>query len=213
MSIKHFFYSILIMGFSLSIPLCAQTKVITQYYPAYDSVGMAIPIEYRYEVLTQDTTIKHGAYIHFSKEGDTLQQYVYDNNRQQGIQKDYYSDGQLKAQVEYDKGIRKGQANFYEYNGRLLFSEQYQYLQPDLVSFNRYNAHATLIATGFLLHNKLDSIYLEYYEQKQIKTKAQYKNGELNGTVLTYYPNGKLLQEAHFIHHQLHGKVKLYNEV
>ena len=92
----------------------AQHKVITIYYPAFDSVGMKTPIELQYNVLLSDTTQKDGNWVRYSQEGDTLLFCQYKNNILHGTREEHYGDGHVKSKTYYQNGQRKDTAYFWD---------------------------------------------------------------------------------------------------
>jgi len=207
---KHIFF--FFIACVLSILICgAQHRVITSYYPAFDSVGMRVPVELQYEVLSNDSTIKDGYWLRYAQEGDTLLFCNYSHNELNGIYEEHYGDGHVKARILYEKGQRTDTAYFWEFNGELSFIEIYQKTNISNVTHTtRINKDQQVIALGYLKQDVADSTWKEFYPDNKLKSKATYKNGKLNGWVETYYLNGILLQRAEFKEQQLDGKVLLY---
>lgn len=189
----------------------AQHKVLTSYYPAFDSVGMRVPIELQYEVLSRDTTQKDGYWVRYSQEGDTLLFCHYKNNLLHGIREEHYGDGHIKSRIPYAEGQRKDTAYFWEFNGELSFIEVYQRTtSPNTMHTTRLNKDYQVVAWGYLKQDLADSTWKEFYPDQKLKSIASFKNGKLNGWVETFYPDGTLLQKAEFKNQELDGKVLLY---
>lgn len=61
--------------------------------------------------------------------------------------------------------------------------------------------------------SSFDGIILEnYYENGQVKSKKEYKDGVLNGTTEYYFENGQLEIENQYTHGILNGFYKIYRE-
>lgn len=189
----------------------AQHKTITTYYPAFDSVGMRIPVELEYEVLVNDTTVKDGHWVRYSQEGDTLLFCQYSNDIVDGIREEHYGDGHVKSRIYYRKGERIDTAYFWEFNRTLSYIEIYTPTsRSNTIYTTRLNTSHNIVAQGYLTNDLADSTWKEYYPDGTLKSIATFKNGYLNGWVETFYPNGNLLQKAAFKNQELDGKVLLY---
>jgi uncharacterized protein len=189
----------------------AQRNVITSYYPAFDSVGMRVPVELQFEVLAEDSTIKDGYWVKFSQEGDTLLFCRYQNNLLHGVREEHYGDGHIKSRIPYENGQRKGLAYFWEFNRELSYTERYtSTTDSTMVLTTRINKDGHTIALGYLKNDLADSTWKEFYPDQKLKSIATFKQGKLNGWVETFYPDGKLLQKAAFKDQALEGKVLLY---
>ncbi|MDB5257099.1 MAG: hypothetical protein JWM14_1794, partial [Chitinophagaceae bacterium] len=189
----------------------AQRRTIKSFYPAFDSVGMKIPVELEYEVLTEDSSMKDGYWVRFSQEGDTLAFHNYLRNMLNGPQEEHFGDGHLKSKIYYKNGNRIDSAWFWEFDGHLSFIEKYKTTHtPDLIIATRINTDHKIIATGYLLKDLPDSTWTEYYPKGEKKSVASFRDGELNGWVETFYPDGHTLQKAQFKMGDLDGKVFLY---
>lgn len=84
-----------------------------------------------------------------------------------GVVKEYYKSGKLRAEWNYKNGELEGTCNIYFENGELMFKNNYK-------------------------SGKRDGVTKSYYRGLRLRYKYEYKDGKLEGTVKKYHKNGKL---------------------
>ena len=79
--------------------------------------------------------------------------------------------------------------------------------------FESWNQEGILIDHGTFKDGERDGQTVQYYpDSGNLRVKAQYKAGKLNGMVEQYYPSGKLQFKHNFVDNQLHGTALDYYE-
>lgn len=102
-----------------------------------------------------------------------------DGKRKDGVYKEYFDRGQLKAETHYKDGIKGLQKQFYE-NGTFKTA---------------HNNGKVLDENG----NLINGLHKVYYDNGKIQSEINYTNGEQDGLYKLYYENGQI---------KIDGKVK-----
>ena len=154
-----------------------ELEVRTDYYPngtiktiaSYkDSIPEGVRREY-----DENGRIKM-AYI-FSK-GDIIGQGILnEDGEKEGDWKEYFKDGNLKAEGRYKDGKRVGQWKFYHENGNLEQS-------------GKYNEHG-----------ELDGTWRWYYLSGELLREDNYMNDLADGHLIEYSEDGKVITEGDYI--------------
>ncbi len=122
---------------------------------------------------------------------------LYVDDKRQGTGYFYYPDGKLWKKVPYKDNYEHGKAFEYSPDGRLITITTYSYGNPvEMQAVNRYDKNG-----------KRTGLWLELYDNGQVKWEATYKNGLIDGYYKEYsrfgslrklerYKNGKLIIEA-----------------
>lgn len=100
---------------------------------------------------------------------------VYDINEKpiNGLYKIYYSNGNVKMEVESKDGKPHGSGRFYNEDGILLFE-------------------------GEFVNGLMDGKMLNYFEDGSVRNEMHYVKGKRNGTYKTFNPDGTLAIEVEF---------------
>lgn len=88
------------------------------------------------------------------------------------IKKEFYSNGNIKSESEYEAGALKQKKIFFE-SGKIHYLSEYK-------------------------NGRLNGQFQEFYESGQLKTDARYIDGKQDGWTMSYYSNGKLKSESQF---------------
>lgn len=120
-------------------------------------------------------------------EGDTINVLDKDSLRQ-GLWKEFWSNGDLKSEVNYKNGLKNG-------------LEIKWYDVPDCVEQEAYFKEGVLDGTSI------------YYSKKCKKDFSEtFKKGLKDGPEVSYYPNGNVKAEGFFMKGYLNGYYRVYNK-
>jgi len=106
-----------------------------------------------------------------------------------GVIKEYYENGVLRAEALYKGGVMDGAVTKYDEFGRVILQENY---------------------SGGLLDG--GAVYYNYNGQEKSKETATYKNGRLEGRRVAYFPNGREFIIENFEANRLDGRREVYFE-
>lgn len=109
------------------------------------------------------------------------------NGQKNGHEMQLYTGGAIKANTNYDLGVKEGRFEVFSENRKLLQKGTYH-------------------------KNELEGELLSYYPSGELKNKAQFKNGHPDGEMFDYYKNGVIKREAFYARDTLHGAFKTYYE-
>lgn len=154
-----------------------------------------------------------------------------------GSAKEFYSNGSLKKEAYFEKGLPQGKVNIYDQNGRLIAVEQYKnglkngqtllynfvhnVLSEEKIDYKDglidgkhqlFGLNGKLILSEEYKKDKLNGIREMFFENGQIYSREHYKNDKPEGTRQIYYENGQLLYEESYIDGKLEGQRKGYYE-
>lgn len=88
-----------------------------------------------------------------------------------GLVREYYSNGNIKEEVEYKEGYKNGYSKEYSRDGYLKEESEYK-------------------------KGKVDGVRKLYYDSGKLQIYQEWKNDELNGKSKHYYENGNLSYES-----------------
>lgn len=100
---------------------------------------------------------------------------VKDDGNRDGAWKDFYPDGSLKSQGNYNNGKQTGEWKFYYPDGKV----------EQTGKFNK--------------SGKLDGVWKWYFDTGQLQVEENYKAGVKDGLSTTYNESGKVIEEGEFI--------------
>ena len=139
---------------------------------------------------------------------------IYANDEKEpftGIEKDYYEDKSLKAELTYTNGILEGEAKQYYQSGKLkstaIFSKGL--LNGQCIG---YYESGNIEYEENYLDDELNGSVKDYYENGQLKAELNYKNGKLDGLEKEYHENGQLYIEENYKDGKLEGESTNYDE-
>ena len=127
------------------------------------------------------------------------------------LERDYYENGQLKLERNYEDGKLHGISKEYFENGQLKFIH------------NQKNGEYHGLLKGYYIDGKLkyefnykndkkDGLCKDYYETGQLKFECNYKEGKLHGLCKRFYETGQLEHEDNYKEGKPHGLCKGYYE-
>lgn len=108
-------------------------------------------------------------------------------NAEVELKKEYYPDGQIKAETPYKNGNKEGIEKHYYKNGALWKEMPYK-------------------------NDKLDGVAKQYFITGKINLEIPYKNGKEEGIMKMYYESGQLMVEMPYKEGKKHGIAKHYYE-
>jgi len=145
-------------------------------------------IKSSYQVFEKDTTVKHGRYTSYHKNGNTKMVVNYVKGKKEGIGQIYSEEGRLRETAEFKSDQLNGLRKLYNDSTRqLIIVESY-------------------------VNNNFEGEYLSYHPNENVKQKGQYANNKMSGLWSFYYPSGKLKEEVHYKNNTENGPYKAYHE-
>lgn len=169
-----------------------------------------------YNIIENDT-------VTFDKNGIKPRlQYSLKNNRFHGVCKDYYTNGQLWFEVEFDNGVPVGDYQSFYFNGTPQlkthftngfvdgkYTEWYENGNKRIEGYmnhcmkdslwQHWSENGTLIKKESYKNNVLDGEYCVYFIDGSHKEKKNYKNGKLDGWEYVYWAKDTLLSVKYYI--------------
>lgn len=110
-------------------------------------------------------SMKHGQYIQFYENGDTLETSQYIHGKLEGIRKLYYTGNRTEIMEKYEMGMLNGPYRVFYEDGNLNLIAPYK-------------------------NNVLEGELKKYYPNGSIMEEVEFKNNEENGSFTEYYENG-----------------------
>lgn len=128
----------------------------------------------------------------------------------QGMQIDYYSNGNVRS-IEFYKGGQLDSVAFYfDSSGKL--ESQLNYVNGNLQGYMRTYKNGRLGTESFMKNNKEDGEVRSWYENGQLQSIDFRIDGAFEGKEIHYYENGKLYSEGQNKNGAKTGLWKYYNE-
>ncbi|MBN8701472.1 MAG: toxin-antitoxin system YwqK family antitoxin [Bacteroidetes bacterium] len=156
-----------------------------------------------------------------------------EKGNQQGIWKEYHTNGKIKAQGEYKDAKRVGEWVFYHPNGKVEQKGKYDKKGKAQGLWKWYYESGNLLREENYVNDKLEGNMIEYSDSGKVITKGEYLDGLKEGTWVYemgdyreegaykadkrdgewkhFYTNGKLRFEGKFIDGSADGKHKYYH--
>jgi len=116
-------------------------------------------------------------------------------NKKYGSYREYYENGRVKEEKSFNKALLKYYKK-YSSEGVLLFKEG-----SDRI-VTRYDDKG----------KKLEGVFKEFYDNKQLKTEKRYSAGKLDGNYVYYSENGIIREESNYKDGVLWGERKLFDK-
>ncbi len=154
-----------------------------------------------------------------------------------GQAKEFYSNGSLKKEAYFEKGLPQGKVNIYDQNGRLIAIEQYEkglkngqtilynfvhnVLSEERIDYKNgmidgrhqvFGPNGKLILIEEYKADKLNGIREIFYRDGKTSSHENYKEDKLEGSRRLYYESGQLLYEEFYVNGQMEGQRKGYFE-
>ncbi|MCT4665894.1 MAG: hypothetical protein N4A45_11735 [Flavobacteriales bacterium] len=132
----------------------------------------------------------HGLYMELNNRGDLIKQYNYQHGELDGKQFHFSRNGSRELIVSYKNGVKDGDYTKY-YNGGVRIQEHCVYKNGEK-------------------HGKA----LWYFDDKDqtLSTVFHYNNGKLHGVAEKYYPSGNIKAKANYTNGSLDGDWKNFED-
>jgi antitoxin component YwqK of YwqJK toxin-antitoxin module len=122
----------------------------------------------------------------YATDGTILEQGDYLNNFREGVYTEFHVNGYVKTTCGYVRGKKQGQWVSMDDKGQLL---------------ERGTYHLDVLNGPYVIYNR-----------SRIKETRNYVNGELNGQVEKFYPNGTIMERSNYTDGQLDGVARWYDQ-
>ena len=121
-----------------------------------------------------------------------------------GVQKDYWENGQLKSELRYKDGKLNGESVWYTPDGRVM--TRAFYLDDTLNGrYQRFYPNGTLEVECWYKNGQRDSVYHSYSEKGKLALEEYYIKGKLNGASMKWYDNGQVFQDGQYVDGMMDG--------
>lgn len=130
-----------------------------------------------------------------------------------GPMKEYFTNGQLFVEGQYDTGKPTGKWTYYHKNGQLAKEITYNQGRPEGV-VQYYNEEGQLVSQRQYAEGKRDGTWKMYDpETEQVLREESYSEGKASGEWRTFYKNGQLRQQTSFVGGRLDGVAKEWTKL
>ena len=156
---------------------------------------------------------KDGPFQKYYENGQLKIEGYYKNNKKVSIWKEYHDNGQLSNVYTYDaNGKKTGYGESYYKNGNL--NTKSAPLNDGVVVYKKYHEETKALVHEFYKgpreKKEQKMIFLGYYENGSLKTKAHIINGELQGLWTQYYVTSEKEWEVNYANGYKLGSYKLF---
>jgi uncharacterized protein len=125
----------------------------------------------------------------------------------------YYENGKLKEKFNSINGKFQGTYTTFDENGGwTILTYQEDVLQGFTTERNIDSLNNLMIVVGQYENGKENGLWRWFDKDSTIIGTRQYKDGELSGLYIEYYPNGKIKEEGKLIKGLPDGLIKFYND-
>ncbi|QHT69452.1 hypothetical protein GXP67_23815 [Rhodocytophaga rosea] len=125
-------------------------------------------------------------------------------------EREYYKNGNIKAEVPTIKGVRHGLLTTYYENGKIKEKFPYKLGKMEGEAI-RYDSIGNIIDRVNFVNNQYNGPFYKYYHNGVRELEGYFKNGKSEGLSYQYYKSGKL----HKVYYHQQGEViylKTYHE-
>ena len=132
-----------------------------------------------------------------------------------GYWKEYYDSDmqQPKFEGEFIHGKEKGLFKFYQEGLKQPAAIMEFDPASDTVQAKFLSQKGKTISEGKMVDQQRTGLWTYYHKNSdKVMMTETYVNGKLNGIKTTYYPNGKVAEEANYLDGEFHGSRKLFSE-
>jgi antitoxin component YwqK of YwqJK toxin-antitoxin module len=116
---------------------------------------------------------RNGKCTGYYPNGDIEYISFYENDTLSGVSKFFHKNGQLHWVVKFEKGLKNGEVKYRDSLGRIYQISTFKNNRLNEKSFSLYPNGSVKEEVNFL-NGRLDGTYIEYFEDGNVKTKAQY---------------------------------------
>lgn len=147
----------------------------------------------------------NGLYLRYNIYGDLIREGTFLDGEWDKDFYEYNSDGNLVSEYYYVDGSLNGILKTYGVNGKLIYWKKYEYGKEVLSNFLDTNELKVDAFNEF--HGEVE---LHDFNNKFIRYKATYKNGQSDGVSYWYNPDNSINTKGSFINGKKHGDWKYY---
>ncbi|MDT8400492.1 MAG: hypothetical protein RQ743_02265 [Bacteroidales bacterium] len=105
---------------------------------------------------------------------------VTEDGRRNGVWKNYYENGNIKEEGEYDYNRRTGFWNFYNRDGSIIQTGSYRNGRPEGL-WKWYYPEGSILREEEYYQGRRDGSFIEYSKEGDIISEGEYLDGERNG--------------------------------
>jgi antitoxin component YwqK of YwqJK toxin-antitoxin module len=133
----------------------------------------------------------------FYNNGNIKAELPINHGKLDGIAKYYYQNGVLEKEVSYVNGLKQGITKDYLSNGNLVFEVEYK---DDLYNgyFKEYSKDGVLESESFFVNDVQQGLSKNFFSNGKIKSTTTVVDGKFEGEFHEFFPNGKLKMLAVF---------------
>jgi len=135
---------------------------------------------------------------------------IYRDGKPNGIQRDYYKSGKLKAEYHFVNGVPNGINKMFSVDGKLMAEYPFSEGKQNGVAKSYYPSGKLMYEAPFV-NGSPNGMTKDYYESGALKKETPYTHGMENGTEKEYYENGKIESETVYTNGEK-GDVKHFDE-
>ena len=121
----------------------------------------------------------------------------YVNGKEDGVQKDWYDDGQLRSESNYKDGKSEGVQKWWYENGQLWTEGHYKDGKEEGVQ-KSWHENGVLAYTEYYKDGKKEGVQKSWYWDGQLMSEWNYKDGKEEGVQKSWYENGQLRSEFNY---------------
>jgi len=129
------------------------------------------------------------------------------------------SNKSLIQEGHYIGGQKNGRWTSYYPNGKPLIKAEYKNNSLNGL-YREYDSKGTLVLETAMKDSVLIGLFKMYYgahetpddRKTQLKTKGEFKDGEISGSLISYYPNGQVSSRQNFVDGILDGAYQMYDD-
>lgn len=130
-----------------------------------------------------------------------------------GLWEKRYENGNLRYTGNFQNGQEVGEFKYYTENNPKYPSIVMRFDNRDIVTVSFYSDAGVLESTGTMQERRRIGKWVYYGKDgTTVISVEHYKNGELNGDVITYYPSGQPTEMYPYKEGKIHGVVKRYTD-
>lgn len=153
---------------------------------------------------------KVGTWIYFHENGLKESEGIYsDNGKQDGLWKEYFSNGNLLEEVNFYEGLYDGEFKAYNDSGKIIVQGNFKEDYED-GSWLYKNGHYS--EYGNYIDGQKTGEWKSFYKEEQIIFKGSYQNGLPEGKHMYWYPSGGVRNFGEFRTGRKSGKWIYYSE-
>jgi len=148
------------------------------------------------EGIFTDAGLRQGLWKEFYTDGKLKATGLYTDDKRQGIWKFYYVNGQLEQMGKYVNGNPDSTWKWYYLNGNLLREENFYNALPD-GNYTEYDLNGKIISAGEYIDGKKEGFWM--HETGGFREEGDYSEDLRTGMWKSFYPDGESAFEGKFV--------------